>query len=107
MVVKAEVTPEQKALIKELAAAEGKSVSSYIKEKALCWTDPSAAIGPLMQYIETQAKIAQQMNKLATTVLENKVVYEREILLLLNRMTALEKTTAEFLKEVTGNGHVG
>ena len=107
MVIKADVTPEQKARIKELAAAEGKSVSSYIKEKVLCWTDPSAASEPLLKLIEAQAPVLQRMTEVATTVIQNKVIYEAEILELLDRMAWIEDVTAATVKEVLHNGNSG
>lgn len=100
MIIKTEVTPEEKVLIKELAGDQ--SLSSYIREKALGRTDP-----PLMQYIEALAGIAQRMNDIALTVIENKVIYESEIVELLERMTTLEKLTTDFLKEVTKHGYSG
>lgn len=107
MVVKAEVTPEEKERIKELAKEAGMSVSSYIKHKALGWVDPNEAIAPLMRYIEIESKIAQQINTVATTVIENKVVYEKDILYMLKRVENLEKLNADFLKGVIKHGNSG
>lgn len=107
MIVKADVTPEQKARIKELAAEAGMSVSSYIKEKALCWSDPSATAETLMKLIEAQAPVLQRVKELATTSIQNKVIYEAEILELLDRMTWIEDVTAAAVKEVLKNGNTG
>lgn len=103
MVIKAEVTPEEKSRILELAA--GRSISSYIREKALCWTDTDPA--PIMRYAETLAGISQRINEIATTVIRNKVIYEEEILELLDRMASVESATANALKEASKNGHSG
>lgn len=103
MIIKADVTPEEKTRIKELARLEGRSISSYIKEKALCRTDPSAAAEHLLKFIEAQAPVLQRMNEIATTILTDKVIYEEEILELLDRMTWIEDVTAAAVKEVLGN----
>ena len=97
MIVKADVTPEQKARIQELAAAEGKSVSSYIKEKALSWTEPDPT--SLMKLIEAQAPVLHRIKELATAPIQNKVVYEVEILELLDRVKWIENATAAAIKE--------
>ena len=59
----------------------------------------------LMQCVEVLSGIAQDINHLVTTTLRNKAIYETEILELLERMTELEKTTAEALKEVRKDGN--
>ncbi|MBO5968976.1 MAG: hypothetical protein J6S14_10830 [Clostridia bacterium] len=59
----------------------------------------------MMQCVEVLSGIAQSINRIATTVLRNKAIYETEILELLDRMTALEQTLAEALKEVRRNGN--
>lgn len=105
MVIKAEVTTEEKALIQSLAKAEGKSMTAYLKSKAMCRTENFSDV--LMQCVEVQSSIARDINRIATGILRNKAIYEAEILELLDRMTALEKTTAEALKEVRKNGNVG
>lgn len=107
MIIKAEVTAEEKERIKALAKSEGKSVSSYIRTKALCWTDPSAAAEPIMKFIEAQAPVLQRMNEIATTVIQNKVIYEAEILELLDRIAWIEDVTAAAVKEVIRNGNTG
>jgi hypothetical protein len=58
-----------------------------------------------MQCVEVLSGIAQSINRIATTVLRNKAIYETEILELLDRMTELEQTLAEALKEVRRNGN--
>ena len=105
MVVKTDVTPEEKTRIKELASANGMSVSSYIKKQALCWTDPNPT--PIMQLIEAQAPVLQRINELATTAIQNKVIYEAEILELLDRVSWIEDATAAAIKEVLRNGNTG
>ena len=105
MVVKTDVTPEEKTRIKELASANGMSVSSYIKKQALCWTDPNPT--PIMQLIEAQAPVLQRINELATTAIQNKVIYEAEILELLDRVSWIEDATAAAIKEVLKNGNSG
>lgn len=107
MVIKAEVTPEEKERIKELAAAEGKSVSSYIREKALCWIDPTPTMEPLMKLVEAQAPVIQRINELATTALQNKAIFEAEILELLDRVSWIEDATAAAIKEAIRNGNPG
>ena len=101
MEIKATVTPEEKARIKELAGNQ--SISSYIKEKALCWADPNPT--QLMKLIEAQAPVLQRINEIATTVIENKVIYEEEVLELLDRIAWIEDVTAAAVKEVIKNGH--
>lgn len=103
MVIKAQVTAEEKQRIKELAA--GRSISSYVKEKALCWNDQPAAVEPLMKFIEAQAPVLQRINELATTAIQNKVIYEEEMLELLERVSWIEDVTAAAMKEVIKNGH--
>lgn len=103
MIIKTDVTPEEKILIQSLAKAEGKSVSAYLKSKALSESKDSTE--QLMQCIEIQSSIAQSINKIATTVIRNKVIYEAEILELLARMSELEKANAEALKEVRKHGN--
>ena len=104
MIMKTEVTPEEKALICGFAKADGKSISAYLKSCAMYKnTDHSPEV--LMQYVEVLSSVARDINVLATTVLRNKAIYEAEILELLDRMTALEQTTAEALKEARKNGN--
>ena len=99
MIIKAEVTQHERELIRQLAKTEGKSVSAYIKEKALNRIDSVILIEPLMCFIETQAEIAQKINSIVTNTFKNKVVYETDILQLMNRMNELEEITSSFLKE--------
>lgn len=103
MIVKADVTPEEKTRIKELASAAGMSVSSYIKTQALCWTDPTPE--PLMQLVEAQAPVLQRVKELATAPIQNKVIYEAEILELLDHIKWIEDVTVAAVKEVLHNGH--
>ena len=105
MIVKADVTPEEKTHIKELASAAGMSVSSYIKKQALCWTDPDPT--PIMQLIEAQAPVLQRIRDLTTASIQNKVIFEAEILELLDRVSWIEDVTAAAVKEVLRNGHIG
>lgn len=105
MIVKADVTPEEKARIKELASAAGMSVSSYLKKQALCWTDPDPT--RLMQLVEAQAPVLQRVKELATSPIQHKVIYEAEILELLDRVKWIEDVTAAAVKEVLHNGHAG
>lgn len=86
------------------AKADGKSISAYLKSRAL-YKNTEHSSEALMQCVEVLSGIAQDVNKLATTVLRNKAIYEAEILELLERMTALEQTTAEALKEARKNGN--
>ena len=103
MTIKTEVTPEEKALIQALAKAEKKSVSAYLKSKAL----DKAEISPehILRCIDIQSGIARDINQITTTALKNKAIYEAEILELLDRMTALEQTSDEALKEVRRHGN--
>ena len=104
MIVKTEVTAEQKDVISMYAKADGKSISAFLKSRALySYTEHSPEA--LMQCVEVLSGIAQDVNKLSTTVLRNKAIYETEILELLDRMTALEQTVAIALKEVRKNGN--
>lgn len=104
MIVKAEVTPEEKAMICGYAKQDGKSISAYLKSRALC--EPQGhSNDALMQGVEVLSSVAQSINRLVMTALRNKIIYEEEILELLQRMTALENTTAEILKEVRKNGN--
>ena len=105
MIVKAEVSPEEKARIKELASAAGMSVSSYLKKQALCWTDPDPT--PILKLIEAQAPVLQRIGELATAPIQNKVIFEAEILELLDRVSWIEDVTAAAVKEVLKNGHSG
>ena len=104
MIMKTEVTPEEKDLICGFAKADGKSISAYLKSCAL---NKNTEHSPeaLMQCVEVLSGIAQDINRLATTVLRNKAIYEAEILELLDRMTAVEQTTADALKEARKNGN--
>lgn len=104
MIIKAEVTPEEKSLIQSFAKAEGKSMAAYLKSRALySYTEHSPEA--LMQCVEVLSNIAHDINRLATTIFRNKAIYEEEILELLDRMTSLEQTTAEALKEVRKDGN--
>lgn len=104
MIMKTEVTPEEKDLICGFAKADGKSISAYLKSRALNnYTEHSPEA--LMQCVEALSGIASDVNRIATTILRNKAIYEAEILELLDRMTAIEKSTAEALKEVRKNGN--
>ena len=104
MIVKTEVTPEEKDMICGFAKADGKSISAYLKSRALC--EPQGhSNDALMQSVEVLSGIARDINRLVTATLRNKIIYEDEILELLQRMTALETTTAEILKEVRSNGN--
>ena len=103
MIMKTEVTPEEKTMICGFAKADGKSISAYLKSCALNKTEVSPEA--LMQCVEVLSSIAQDINRIATTILRNKAIYETEILELLDRMTSLEQTTAVALKEVRSNGN--
>ena len=102
MIVKTDVTPEEKSIIQSLAKAEGKSLSAYLKSRALCKSEitPEA----MMRCIDIQSNIAKDINSISINILRNKAIYEAEILELLDRMTALEKSNAELVKEVRGRG---
>lgn len=104
MIVKTEVTPEEKAMICGFAKADGKSISAYLKSRAL-YKNTEHSPEALMQCIEVLSGIANDVNRLATTILQNKAIYEAEILELLERMTAIEQAAAEALKEVRKNGN--
>lgn len=103
MIMKTEVTPEEKAMICGFAKADGKSISAYLKSRALCETDNSPEES--MQCVEVLSGIAHDINRIATTIIRNKAIYETEILELLDRMTALEHAAAEALKEVRKDGN--
>ena len=103
MIVKTEVTPEEKAMICGFAKADGKSISAYLKSRALQRTENNTEA--LMQCVEVLSGIAHNINRLAITVLRNRAIYEDEILELLDRMTALEQTVATALKEVRKDGN--
>ena len=103
MIMKTEVTQTEKDMICGFAKADGMSISAYLKKKALQRTESSPTA--LMQCVEVLSGIAQSINRIATAVLRNKAIYETEILELLDRMTALEQTLAEALKEVRRNGN--
>lgn len=105
MIVKADVTPEEKARIKELASAAGMSVSSYIKKQALCWTDPDPT--PIMKLVEEQAPAFRRVKELATAQIQNKVIFEAEILRLIDTMYWIEEATEKLLKEAFRNGNSG
>ena len=103
MIIKTDVTQEEKNIIQSLAKAEGKSVSAYLKSRALCKAEltPEA----LMRCIDIQSSIAKDINSISINILRNKAIYEAEILELLDRMSALEKSSAELLKEVRMRGN--
>lgn len=103
MIIKTEVTPEEKSIIQSFAKVEGKSVSAYLKSRALCKAEltPEA----LMQCIDIQSGIAKDINEISINILRNKAIYEAEILELLDRMSALETANAEALKEVRMRGN--
>ena len=104
MIMKTEVTPEEKAMICGFAKRDGKSITAYLKSRALYdYTEHSPEA--LMQCVEVLSSIAKDINLLATTVLRNKAIYEAEVLELLDRMTAIENTVAVALKEVRKNGN--
>jgi hypothetical protein len=86
------------------AKADGMSISAYLKKKAL-YKNTERSPEAMMQFVEVLSGIARDINRLATTILKNKAIYEDEILELLDRMTALEQTAAEALKEVRKNGN--
>lgn len=96
MVIKTEVTPEERAMIKTYAKSEGKTIKAYLRDRALSNSD--ATTDTMMQCIEIQAAVAQRMNEIATSVLKNKAIYETDIIELLERMTELERATTEVLK---------
>lgn len=104
MIIKTEVTPEEKAMICGFAKADGKSITAYLKSCAL-YKNADHSPEALMQCVEVLSGIATDINRIATTVLRNKAIYETEILELLDRMTAVEQTTADALKEVRKNGN--
>lgn len=103
MIVKTDVTPEEKILIQTLAKAEGKSVSAYLKSRALCKAETSHEA--MMRCIDIQSSIAKDINSISINILRNKAIYEAEILELLDRMSALERSNAELLKEVRKRGN--
>ena len=102
MIIKTDVTPEEKNLIQSLAKAEGKSVSAYLKSRALCKAETSPEA--LLQCIDIQSSIARDINSISINILRNKAIFEAEILELLDRMSALERSNAEVLKEVRKRG---
>ena len=104
MIIKTEVTPEEKATICGFAKADGKSISAFLKSRAL-YNNTEHSPEALMQCVEVLSSIARDISVLATTILKNKAIYEAEILELLDRMTAVEQTTADALKEVRKNGN--
>ena len=78
MVIKTDVTPEEKAIIKRNAKAEGKTMTTYLRDKALCKTEFS--LDALMQSVEVLSGVGRDINVLATSIIRNKVIYEAEIL---------------------------
>lgn len=86
------------------AKADGKSISAYLKSRAL-YNHTEHSPEALMQCAEVLSSVARDINVLTTTVLKNKAIYEAEILELLNRMAELESATAIALKEVRKNGN--
>ncbi len=103
MILKTEVTPEEKATICGFAKRDGKTITAYLKSRALQTTENSPTA--LMQCVEVLSGIARDINLLVISSLRNKAIYEAEILELLERMTALEQATAEALKEVRKDGN--
>jgi hypothetical protein len=101
--MKTEVTQTEKDMIRGFAKADGMSISAYLKKKALQRTENSPTA--LMECVEVLSGIAQSINRIATTTLRNKAIYEAEILELLDRMTELEKALAVALKEVRKDGN--
>ena len=104
MIIKTEVTPEEKVLIQALAKSEGMSMVAYLKSKALN-TYTKASPEAIMQCVEALSNVSHDINRIATTTLRNKAIYESEVLELLDRMASLEKTVAEALKEVRKDGN--
>lgn len=105
MIIKTEVTPEESAVIKQNAKAEGKTITAYLRDRALGKSEHT--IDALMQSVEVLSGVGRDINVLATTVIKNKVIYEEEILELLERMTVLEANAASVLKEVRKHGNIG
>lgn len=103
MVIKAIVNEQEKERIEKLAKDRGQSVSAYVKERALMKRSGTNKQELLMRLIEGQSKVSQRINDIAIGVIENKVIYEEEILELLDRMAELERITKEALK----NGNTG
>lgn len=104
MIVKAEVTQKEKDMICGFAKRDGKTISAYLKSRAL-QEKTSDSSECMLRCIDIQSGIARDINSIATTILKNKAIYEAEILELLDRMTALEQATATALKEVRRDGH--
>lgn len=104
MILKTEVTPEEKAMICGYAKRDGKTITAYLKSRAL-YNHTDHSIEALMQCVEVLSGTARDINRLVTSSLRNKAIYEAEILELLDRMTALEQATAEALKEVRKDGN--
>lgn len=105
MIIKTDVTPEERAIIKQNAKTEGKTITAYLRDRALCKSEHTS--NALMQCVEVLSDVGRDINVLATTVIRNKIIYEEEILELLERMTALEMNTANMLKEVRKHGNIG
>lgn len=104
MVIKTNVSQEEKDLIQEYAQLEGKSMAAYLRSKALYWFE-TPTISDLQQYIEALTPAVQSINDIATTSIKNKAIYEAEILELLDRVSELERVTAAALREVLKNGN--
>lgn len=100
MIIKAIVTEQEKERIEQLAKARGQSVSAYVKDRALMKRTRTNKQETLMSFIEEQSTVGRRINEIAIGVIKNKAIYEEEVLELLDRMTELERITAEFLKEV-------
>lgn len=102
MTIRVDVTEEERELIRDLAERSGQSMSAFILDKVLYADDPKTG---LLKFTEQQAAVAQDLNDLVTTAIQNKVIYEEQVLELLHRMTELERITAAALKEVSKHGH--
>ena len=60
-----------------------------------------------MELIESQAPVLNRIRDIATGVIQNKVVYEADIIELLDRIAWIEESTASLLKEANRNGNPG
>lgn len=107
MIIKTIVSEQEKERIEQYAKARGQSVSAYVKERALMKRTKTNKQELLMGFIEEQASVSQHIKNIAIGVIENKAIYEEEVLELLDRMAELERITIDFLKGVNPNGNIG
>ena len=95
--VRAQVTQEQKDEIKQMASAAGVSVSDFILAKV--YGKDLAKCDALEEYVSAIGKLGNDFNKIITSEIENKIIYDEEIFELMAILEKIESLANKALRK--------